>query len=109
LPTPTTGLQCHKLLWWQVHEPDAPELTAIQERQRRVGGQSLADGPSDPRETLGEIEERIEDLLPVVRNYVYYPEFNGGFGLKNVTPVLVPELSYEGLEVGGAGGCAATD
>jgi hypothetical protein len=20
------GLQCHKLLWWQVHEPDAPEL-----------------------------------------------------------------------------------
>ena len=21
-----TGLQCHKLLWWTVHEPDAPEL-----------------------------------------------------------------------------------
>ena len=20
------GLQCHKLLWWRVHEPDAPEL-----------------------------------------------------------------------------------
>jgi hypothetical protein len=25
----TTGLQCHKLLWWQVHEPDAPELAEI--------------------------------------------------------------------------------
>lgn len=23
----TAGLQCHKLLWWRVHEPDAPELT----------------------------------------------------------------------------------
>jgi len=21
-----TGLQCHRLLWWQVHEPNAPEL-----------------------------------------------------------------------------------
>src|SRR5438034_4633891 len=22
----TSGLQCHKKLWWEVHEPDAPEL-----------------------------------------------------------------------------------
>ena len=22
----TTGLQCHRRLWWQVHEPEAPEL-----------------------------------------------------------------------------------
>src|SRR5438046_5971481 len=22
----TFGLQCHKKLWWEVHEPDAPEL-----------------------------------------------------------------------------------
>src|SRR5256886_17709044 len=21
-----SGLQCHKQLWWRVHEPDAPEL-----------------------------------------------------------------------------------
>ena len=21
-----TGLRCHKALWWQIHEPDAPEL-----------------------------------------------------------------------------------
>jgi hypothetical protein len=24
----TTGLQCHRLLWWSVNEPDAPELVA---------------------------------------------------------------------------------
>ena len=27
------GRQCHKLLWWKVHEPDAPELTPSPEQQ----------------------------------------------------------------------------
>lgn len=27
------GLQCHKLLWWKVHEPDAPELVPDQALQ----------------------------------------------------------------------------
>ena len=30
------GLQCHKRLWFQVHEPDAPELTPDPESQRRM-------------------------------------------------------------------------
>lgn len=39
----TQGLQCHKLLWWRVHEPDAPELKpaetlqAIFDQGTRVG------------------------------------------------------------------------
>ena len=24
----TSGLQCHKQLWWKAHEPDAAELVA---------------------------------------------------------------------------------
>ena len=39
------------------------------------------------------------DLLPIVRNHVYHPGFGGRFGLKYVLPVLVPELSYDVLEV----------
>src|SRR5262245_9529298 len=37
------GLQCHKLLWWMVHEPEAPELQvdaytrATMARGTRVG------------------------------------------------------------------------
>src|SRR2546422_9413387 len=27
------GLQCHKRLWWTVHEPDAPELQPAEELQ----------------------------------------------------------------------------
>src|SRR5664280_1978571 len=39
----TSGLQCHKQLWWKVHEPDAPELVpdpaqqAIFDQGTRVG------------------------------------------------------------------------
>ena len=52
---------------------------------------------------LGRVEERIEDLLPMVRNYVYHPEFNGSFSIKSVAPALVPELSYDGLEIAEGG------
>ena len=39
----------------------------------------------------------------MVQDYVYHPDFGGGFGLKNVAPALVPELSYEELEIAGGG------
>jgi hypothetical protein len=42
---------------------------------------------------------RLVDLLPVVRNHVYHPDFGGGFSLKRVLPALVPELSYAGLAI----------
>ncbi|MHC5009768.1 MAG: DUF2779 domain-containing protein [Planctomycetota bacterium] len=42
---------------------------------------------------------RVRDLLTVVRDHVYHPDFGGGFGLKAVLPALVPELRYEDLEV----------
>lgn len=29
----TAGLQCHKLLWWRVHEPTAPELVPDENQQ----------------------------------------------------------------------------
>jgi hypothetical protein len=45
------------------------------------------------------INDRIVDLLPVLQDYVYHPDFLGSFGLKSVLPALVPELSYADLEV----------
>jgi hypothetical protein len=42
---------------------------------------------------------RLVDLLPVVRNHVYHPDFGGSFSLKRVLPALVPESSYEGLAI----------
>jgi len=41
----------------------------------------------------------LVDLLPVVRNHVYHPDFGGSFSLKRVLPALVPEMSYRGLAI----------
>ena len=43
------------------------------------------------------IAARLVDLLPVVRNNVYHPDFGGGFSIKQVLPALVPALSYRDL------------
>jgi predicted RecB family nuclease len=45
------------------------------------------------------IQARLWDLLPLVRNHVYHPAFAGSYSLKSVLPALVPEMSYEGMEV----------
>ena len=45
------------------------------------------------------IQRRLWDLLPVVRNNVYHPAFGGSFSLKAVLPVLVPDMTYDGMEV----------
>jgi hypothetical protein len=39
------------------------------------------------------------DLLPVVRNNVYHPDFRGSFSLKYVLTPLVPELTYNDLVI----------
>jgi predicted RecB family nuclease len=52
---------------------------------------------------LHEIANRLVDLLPIVRNYVYHLDFGGGFGLKSVLPALVPELRYDDLPIGDGG------
>ena len=45
------------------------------------------------------IQARLWDLLPVVRNHVYHPAFAGSYSLKAVLPALVPEMTYEGMTV----------
>ena len=42
---------------------------------------------------------RLWDLLPVVRNNVYHPAFGSSYSLKSVLPALVPEMSYEGMDI----------
>ncbi len=68
-------------------------------RLRELGA---ALGPATARR-MGDIESRIVDLLPAVRDHVYHPAFGGSFSLKSVLPALVPELSYAGLEIADGG------
>jgi hypothetical protein len=48
---------------------------------------------------LEALAARLVDLLPVVRNHVYHPDFGGSFSLKRVLPALVPESSYAELAI----------
>jgi hypothetical protein len=50
-------------------------------------------------ERIKNIQARLRDLLPIIRNHVYHPAFAGSFSLKYVLPALVPELTYEGMAV----------
>jgi predicted RecB family nuclease len=46
------------------------------------------------------IQARLFDLLPVVREHTYHPAYAGSYSIKSVLPALVPEMTYEGMEVG---------
>ena len=85
----TAGLQCHKLLWWRVHEPDAPELVvgaaqqAIFDQGTRVGevartyvpGGELVDLPHDA--FAGRISMTLE-LLARQARAIYEASFFAG-------------------------------
>lgn len=45
------------------------------------------------------VASKLNDLLPVVRDHVYHPDFLGSFSLEAVLPALVPGLTPESLEV----------
>jgi hypothetical protein len=66
----------------------------------------LADWFPEYGDKIAKIQGRLWDLLPFVRQHVYHPEFQGSYSLKAVLPALVPDLTYDGMEVadGGAAG-----
>jgi len=59
------------------------------------------------RRELESVSARLRDLLEVVRDHVYHPDFGGSFSIKSVLPALVPALSYDDLEIHD-GGSAST-
>ena len=50
-------------------------------------------------ERIKKIQRRLWDLLPIIRNHVYHPAFRGSYSLKSVLPSLVPDMTYDGMEV----------
>ncbi len=52
---------------------------------------------------LGELNsliDRIVDLEAIIRKNFYHPDFHGSTSIKKTLPALVPEMSYEELEIG---------
>ena len=49
---------------------------------------------------LQEITTRIADLMtPFQKRWYYHPEFKGNYSIKNVLPVLCPDLRYDTLPI----------
>jgi hypothetical protein len=48
---------------------------------------------------LETLEGKLVDLLPIVRENVYHPDFLGSFSLNYVLHPLVPELTYDDLVI----------
>lgn len=48
---------------------------------------------------IANLQARLWDLLPIIRQHVYHPAFQGSYSLKAVLPALVPDLSYDHLDV----------
>jgi len=42
---------------------------------------------------------RMIDLLAIIRKNYYHPDFHGSTSIKNTLPVLVPDMSYDKLEI----------
>src|SRR2546423_2072173 len=59
----------------------------------------LQEAVPELRAELETLEGKLVDLLPVVRENVYHPDFLGSFSLKYVLTPLVPELTYSDLVI----------
>ena len=61
--------------------------------------QALAAAVPRRAAALAAVGARLFDLLPVVSNCCYDPEFRGSFSLKSVLPALAPDMGYEDLAI----------
>jgi Domain of unknown function(DUF2779) len=60
---------------------------------------ALAEELPDLGPALRDREERIVDLLPIVRDHCYHPALHGSFSIKAVLPAFVPGLGYADLAI----------
>jgi Domain of unknown function(DUF2779) len=110
--TPAGRTEHHAFLAGDESDPRLPFLTSLlkvlgQEGQvivynRRFESQRLEELavwlPAYARR-IAQVRARLWDLLDAVRKNVYHPRFRGSFSLKGVLPALVPDMTYEGMEV----------
>lgn len=67
----------------------------------RTRNQEMADMVPEAAEFLHGINQRMVDLMDVVKDGMWvHPAFNGSASIKKVLPVAAPELSYDALDIG---------
>lgn len=66
--------------------------------ERRMIGE-LAEHLTDLRDPLLALNARLWDLLPVIRDHYYHPDFRGSFSIKSVLPALIEGEHWSGLSI----------
>lgn len=61
----------------------------------------------DMATAIEQLQNRLVDLMPPFRKHYRLPEMQGSYSIKYVLPALVPELSYDTLEIGNGGDASA--
>jgi len=59
----------------------------------------LAELHPEHKDFLMDVNARVFDLMKVFKKDYLHPAFQGSASIKNVLPVLLPELSYKSLEI----------
>lgn len=77
---------------------DCATVTSYSPFEKRII-RELASRFPDLAVDLTDIINRIVDLEPILRRGYIHPRFEGRSSIKVVTPVVAPDLSYEGLEI----------
>ena len=67
--------------------------------ERRVLNELSRDFP-EYGAVLGLIAERLWDLLPIIQDHYYHPDFKGSFSIKSVLPALISEAGWSDLDIG---------
>jgi len=61
------------------------------------------------RKAIEGVTARLCDLLPIMRGHIYYADFGGSYSIKDVGPVIAPNIRYDDLDYVADGGAAASD
>ena len=78
---------------------DVPVIVAYNVPFERTCIGLLAGAVPELAAELNAIGARMLDLLPVIQNHVYHPDFMGSLSLKSVLPALVPDMNHDALAV----------
>jgi hypothetical protein len=78
--------------------PREGTIVAYSNYEQRVRRDLAAEFPDFADALLG-LCDRTFDLLKLIREEYYHPQFHGSFSIKSVLPVLDPDMGYGGLEI----------
>ena len=78
--------------------PASGSIVVYSGYEERIMRQLAAEFPQYGPQLIA-LAERLVDLLQIVRDCYYHPDFHGSFSIKSVAPTLAPQLSYDELDI----------